>query len=206
MIFFKIFSCTSFFLIFKLFGFAQTQENIISLNAWQNTLNKEYSEKATSPLSEAAITIFKGFEFFKEDPNLKVNAKLVLSNELKEISLKTSSSFLLKQIEYGQINFEVEGKSFNLTIYQSPNHLKEKGMEDYLFLPFTDESNGIETYGGGRYIDLKIPKDKNHIVVDFNRAYNPFCAYSTGFSCPKVPSQNHLTIKILGGVKYSAHH
>jgi len=93
-----------------------------------------------------------------------------------------------------------------LTLYQSPTHLKEKVLEDYLFLPFTDESNGIESYGGGRYIDLKIPDDGNIIMVDFNKAYNPYCAYSTGFSCPKVPTENNLPIKILGGVKYVSKH
>ena len=149
---------------------------------------------------------FKSFEFFKEDPDLVVKATLQLSKERKEVALKTSSSFILKQVEYGEITFILNGKTYRLTLYQSPTHLKEKGLEDYLFLPFTDESNGVESYAGGRYIDLKIPNEGNVMVVDFNKAYNPYCAYSTGFSCPKVPETNNLPIKILGGIKYSNKH
>ena len=195
--------CFSLFLLFVYIGNAQPQNNTENLSAWQKQINEEYSNKATSPLTATALANFHGFEFFKEDAKLNVVATLILSTEKKEVALKTSSTFLLKQTEYGQINFTIDGKKYSLTLYQSPTHLKEKGLEDYLFLPFTDESNGIETYGGGRYIDLKIPKAGNEIVVDFNKAYNPYCAYSKGFSCPKVPEQNNLPIKILGGVKYS---
>lgn len=185
---------------------AQLPNYTSDLGAWQTQINEEYANKATSPLSAAAITKFKGFDFFKEDSNLLVKATLELSKEKKEVALKTSSSFILKQVEYGKISFALYGKAYVLTLYQSPTHLKEKGLEDYLFLPFTDESDGVESYGGGRYIDLKIPAEGNMIVVDFNKAYNPYCAYSTGFSCPKVPEQNNLPIKVLGGIKYTAAH
>ncbi|MCY7292725.1 MAG: DUF1684 domain-containing protein [Ferruginibacter sp.] len=198
--------CFFLFVLLASIGKAQTELNTSDLAAWQKQINGEYANKATSPLSAAAITKFNGFDFFKEDSSLFVNATLTLSKEKKEVALKTSSSFILKQVEYGQITFLLNGKPYLLTLYQSPTHLKEKGLEDYLFLPFTDESNGITSYGGGRYIDLKIPAVGNNIVVDFNKAYNPYCAYSTGFSCPKVPAQNNLPIKILGGVKYVSMH
>ncbi len=187
-------------------SYSQPQNDTNDLAAWQKQINEEYSNKVTSPLSTAARAKFNGFEFFKEDAKLKVIATLVVNEVKKEVGLKTSSSFISKQTEYGQINFSIDGIKYGLTLYQSPTHLKEKGYEDYLFLPFTDESNGVESYGGGRYIDLKIPPAGNTIVVDFNKAYNPYCAYSTGFSCPKVPEQNNLPIKILGGVKYVSSH
>ena len=203
---FNLFFCFAFFVLLTIKGNAQPQNNTNDLAAWQKQINEEYSNKATSPLSAVDIVNFHGFEFFTEQPKLKVIATLVLSTEKKEVALKTSSSFLLKQIEYGKINFSIDRKNYSLTLYQSPTHLKEKGLEDYLFLPFTDESNGVETYGGGRYIDLKIPTEGNTIVVDFNKAYNPYCAYAKGFSCPKVPEQNNLPIQILGGIKYSSKH
>jgi len=77
---------------------------------------------------------------------------------------------------------------------------EDEGYEDYLFLPFTDATNGNETYGGGRYIDLSIPNG-DQIVIDFNKAYNPYCTYNKKYSCPIVPSQNALDIEIFAGVK-----
>ena len=202
----KLIYCIAFFTMLTINGFSQPQNKTSDVTAWQKQINEEYSNKVTSPLSMTARAKFTGFEFFKEDAKLKVIATLVINSVKKEVGLKTSSAFILKQTEYGQINFSIEGKKYSLTIYQSPTHLQEKGLEDYLFLPFTDESNGEETYGGGRYIDLKIPEKGNVIFVDFNKAYNPYCAYSTGFSCPKVPENNNLPIKILGGVKYVSSH
>jgi len=70
-----------------------------------------------------------------------------------------------------------------------------------LFLPFTDLTNGTVSYGGGRYIDLKIPEEEDAIVIDFNTAYNPYCAYSPRYSCPIPPEENHLEIEIPVGVK-----
>lgn len=198
--------CTGLFIVLSIMCNAQTETNSSDVNAWQKQINVEYANKTTSPLSATDRAKFNGFEFFKEDPNLVVKATLQLSKERKEIALKTSSSFILKQVEYGKISFMLNGKTYSLTLYQSPTHLQEKGLEDYLFLPLTDESNGVESYGGGRYVDLKIPTKGNVIVVDFNKAYNPYCAYSTGFSCPKVPEINHLPIKILGGIKYPNRH
>ncbi|MBP7982432.1 MAG: DUF1684 domain-containing protein, partial [Kaistella sp.] len=76
------------------------------------------------------------------------------------------------------------------------------GYEDYLFLPFRDETNGKETYGGGKYIDLRIP-DGNEIVIDFNQSYQPYCAYNAyDYSCPIVPEENFLPLRIEAGVMY----
>ena len=72
--------------------------------------------------------------------------------------------------------------------------------KDYLFLPFTDPTNGVTTYGGGRYLDLMIPATKV-VQLDFNKAYNPYCAYSGNYSCPIPPEENHLEIEIKAGVK-----
>jgi uncharacterized protein (DUF1684 family) len=78
--------------------------------------------------------------------------------------------------------------------------MQQEGMEDYLFLPFLDETNGFETYGGGRYLDLRIPVGDT-IEIDFNTAYNPFCAYNEKYSCPIVPRENYLQTRIEAGVK-----
>ena len=76
--------------------------------------------------------------------------------------------------------------------------------EDYLFLPFTDKTNGDSSYGGGRYLDLKLPEGDS-IIIDFNQAYNPYCAYNDKYSCPVPPKSNNLDIEVLAGVKTFKH-
>ena len=78
--------------------------------------------------------------------------------------------------------------------------LDDEEFVDYLFLPFTDLTNGEATYAGGRYIDLAIP-DGDTLIIDFNKSYNPYCAYNKKYSCPIVPKVNHLEIDINAGVK-----
>ena len=77
--------------------------------------------------------------------------------------------------------------------------MKREGLEDYLFLPFIDDTNGEESYGGGRYIDLRIPEGDT-IVIDFNKSYNPYCAYNDKYSCPIVPRINYLALEVRAGV------
>jgi hypothetical protein len=78
---------------------------------------------------------------------------------------------------------------------------KKEGYEDFLFLPFNDYTNGNETYGGGRYLDLRIP-DGSTIILDFNKAYNPYCAYTDRYSCPVPPKENSITTYIYAGVQF----
>ena len=96
--------------------------------------------------------------------------------------------------------FDLKGKPFKLNIYQNQDLIKKEGFEDYLFLPFLDNTNGEESYGGGRYIDMRIP-DGDTIIVDFNSAYNPYCAYNEKYSCPIVPRENYLDTEVRAGVK-----
>ncbi|MFZ9005138.1 MAG: DUF1684 domain-containing protein, partial [Robiginitalea sp.] len=100
---------------------------------------------------------------------------------------------------FGKLTFKFEGTTYVLEVYQSPELLSKPDYEDYLFLPFTDDTNGVETYDGGRYIDLRIPEGDS-ILIDFNKAYNPYCAYNPSYSCPLVPPANHLPLSIPAGV------
>ena len=83
---------------------------------------------------------------------------------------------------------------------------KRKGFKDYLFLPFLDATNGIETYGGGRYLDVYIFENQTNIKIDFNLSYNPYCAYSHRYSCPIPPHENTLTVEINAGEKTPIYH
>lgn len=101
------------------------------------------------------------------------------------------------------MSFKLNGKNYSLSVYQADAEVLEKFPEyaDLLFLPFKDLTNGKETYGGGRYIDIKTPAG-NNVILDFNLAYNPNCAYgSERFSCPIPPKENFLPAQIKAGEK-----
>ncbi len=104
---------------------------------------------------------------------------------------------------YGTIHFLINDTTVTLNIYQSQDLMATDKYRDHLFIPFTDATSGEETYESGRYIDLEIKDTKNDIVViDFNKAYNPYCAYVSGkFNCPIPPAENRLPVAIRAGEK-----
>lgn len=114
--------------------------------------------------------------------------------------MKTTTDRLSKERIFGVVSFELKGKLFELNVYQGEELMQTDGFEDYLFLPFLDNTNGASTYAGGRYIDLRIPKNST-IEIDFNSAYNPYCAYNEKFSCPIVPRVNYIDLRVEAGVK-----
>ena len=101
---------------------------------------------------------------------------------------------------YGIAYFTIGTGNYQLEIYQNLDLLDQEGYEDYLFLPFTDNTNGETTYAGGRYIDLSIPSGDS-LLIDFNKAYNPYCVYNKKYSCPIVPEVNYIDTDINAGVK-----
>lgn len=105
--------------------------------------------------------------------------------------------------KYGKLHFSIEGKEHVLSIYQSL--LNHPEYHDYRFLPFYDFTTGENSYGGGRYIDLHISKGKTRIIA-FNKVYNPYCACSTGYSCPLPPRENTLDISIEAGAMAPEEH
>ncbi|HEU5146815.1 MAG TPA: DUF1684 domain-containing protein [Chryseosolibacter sp.] len=170
--------------------------------AFQKELNQEYKDRDKSPLEKKALKKFKGLPFFPIDLDYRVPAKLVVTDGTPFIGMKTTTSRLAFDRVYGYLEFELKGQAFRVPVYQSRDLMKVAEYEDYLFFPFTDLTNGRQTYAGGRYIDLRIPADGENIIVDFNKAYNPYCAYSARFSCPLVPAENQLDVEIPVGVMY----
>ena len=114
--------------------------------------------------------------------------------------MKTSTDRKPMYVKYGELSFVLKGESFKLNVYRNIELSKKEEYKDYLFLPFSDATSGKESYIGGRYIDLRVPKGKS-IAIDFNKAYNPYCAYNSQYSCPIVPLENDLDIAIEAGVK-----
>ena len=94
----------------------------------------------------------------------------------------------------------MNGKEYTVTIHQSHRSREMEEYKDWLFFMFTDLTNGEETYGGGRYIDLRIPEGET-IIIDFNKAYHPYCAFTYGYSCPVPPKENFMNAPITAGIK-----
>jgi uncharacterized protein (DUF1684 family) len=173
----------------------------ISTAQYQQDLKEFYENPETTPLKNEEKDNFKGISFFPIDDTFKVWAKFQAIDEGKTIPFPTSAQKIKYYKEYGIILFKLNDRNFELTIYQSdPPH---EGYENSLFLPFTDETNGDTSYGGGRYLDLETTDIKNGKVwVDFNKAYNPYCAYSKHYNCPIPPANNYVETEIKAGVSY----
>lgn len=197
----------SFALLLPLALHAQSDEAAhAAIKKFQDDLNAEYKNPETSPLSGKDLKNFKGHDFFPIDLSYRVQAQLMVTEAEPFFKLMTSNNRPRDYRQYGILVFTLKEKEFKIPVYQSQGLMTKADYADYLFFPFTDLTNGISTYGGGRYMDLRIPKEGITITLDFNMAYNAFCAYSDGYSCPVVPEQNRLDIAIPAGVQYKDKH
>ena len=179
---------------------AQEKKPVLGETEFQKEMNAEYKDATSSPLKDKDRKHFEGLDFFKYDSSYVVKANLKLTPDTEWFDMKTTTSRVSPERIYGILTFELKGEAFTLNVYQGKDLMKKEGLEDYLFLPFIDDTNGEESYGGGRYIDLRIPKGDT-IKIDFNTAYNPYCAYNDKFSCPIVPRVNYLALNVRAGVK-----
>lgn len=177
----------------------------LTIEKHQAKLNTEFADSIASPLTTEDRLNFNNLDFFPIDESFKVEASLELTPNDPIFEMKTTTDRTPLYKRYGIATFKLNGKEYQLNVYQNQELILDFEYRDYLFLPFTDETNGLESYKGGRYIDTRIPKD-SIFTIDFNMAYNPYCAYNTKYSCPVVPKENHLPIKINAGVKNFAHY
>ena len=188
---------TTLLLFFSLITFAQQK---VTAEDFQKKLNVEFADATKSPLTEKDRSDFKGLDFFPIDKAFTVEAKFTKSKNEKSFEMKTTTDRMPLYVKYGEVSFTINGENFKLNVYQNLELIKRPGFKKHLFLPFSDLTSGNETYGGGRYIDLEIPKGKT-ITIDFNQAYNPYCAYNPKYSCPIVPAENELLTNVNAGVK-----
>ena len=190
-------------LLLPVLSFSQTNKELIAENQkFQNELNSEYRNPEESPLRGNNFDHFKEHPFFPIDLKYRIKAEFTRTQTAVVFVNPTSSGRTQRYLEYGTATFTIDGKAYSLKIYQSQDLIKMKEYEDHLFLPFRDETNGKETYGGGKYMDLKIPEG-DEILLDFNKSYQPYCAYNAyDYNCPIVPKENFLPVRIEAGVKY----
>lgn len=150
----------------------------------------------------------KELHFFEVNEKYRVIAKFERSQNSQWFQMPTTGK--LKQVYriYGTLSFRINDTLVNMNLYQSQGLMSIDQYKNYLFLPFTDATTGVETYETGRYIDLEVGDIKrNLITVDFNKAYNPYCAYVSGvYNCPIPPKENHLPVAIIAGEKTFGKH
>ena len=190
-----------------IFGFnGLTQEvppsYIRQIQHFQEELNEEYANPETSPLPKQDVAAFKGLPFYPVDSTYRVEADFVRTPGQLPFYMPTTTGDRRVYEKYAEVHFKLNEKQQVLHVYQSHALREMEKYKDYLFLPFTDKTNGTETYGGGRFLDLRIPEGEK-IVLDFNKAYNPYCAYNSGYSCPIPPKENKLKVAVRAGVMAS---
>ena len=144
-----------------------------------------------SPLDPGQRERFTGLAYYpyKSDLDLRIEARLFSQQE--DIQLQTNTGEIRWYRRYGEFTFEVADQEARLTIFRTA---------DTYFVPFVDASAGTETYPAGRYLEPELVHDHT-FQVDFNLAYNPFCAYRHGWSCPMTPAENRLRVAITAGEK-----
>ena len=169
----------------------------LEIREYRDNILVEFLEDDRAPLEKED---FKFLTFFVADSSFRVNASYTLLPEERAFDIKTSSGNFKSYRKYAQLSFRLNQQDYKLYVYESMKHREMEEYKNYLFLPFTDLTNGESTYGGGRYLDLEKDKMKNgELLLDFNKAYNPWCAYSDGYNCPIPPQDNDLEIAITAG-------
>lgn len=190
-------------LIVIIFSFSCREEKRyqdVNLTEYQRQVNNYFKDASVSPLKPKDLKNFQGLDFFEFDSIYVVKAKIEETKESLPFKMKTTTDIPADVRKYADLFFQITDKEFELSVYENLEYEGVEGYENYLFLPFLDETNENETYGGGRYLDLFL-NGTDSIIIDFNKAYNPKCVYDENFSCPIVPRKNFLNTRIEAGVK-----
>lgn len=158
--------------------------------------DNQFRDSDDSPIPADKRASFMGLAYFEPDPEYVVMAKFVESSSADTITMQTSKDDVRKAIRAGVFTFRLNGKDVKLSAYT----FADSEDNESLFVPFTDKTTGHETYYGGRYLDVPMV-DGGDYVLDFNMAYNPYCAYNENYSCPLVPQENSLEVAVRAGEK-----
>lgn len=185
---------------------AQTTSNSDN-RSYSNELKKERKLKDIemrtdehSPITKEEKAVFKHLNYYKPKPEFRKVAAFKRFDQALHFLMKTTTDRLPEYSLYGTVAFTHKGKEYSLNVYQNIELVKKPGYEKHLFIPFNDETNGKATYGGGRFLDVNETGDDS-IIIDFNKAYNPYCAYNHKYSCPIPPEENNLQLEIRSGEK-----
>lgn len=190
------------FVLCSQFSWAQLSEQEILK---QRSIHEaELLDTSNHMLDSMERASFISLDYFGFDASFQIEATFE-KDKGRRFEMPTSTDRLPIYRRFGYVHFSLDSNDYTLTVYQNMGLKKEAGFEDYLFIPFRDATSKKTTYGGGRYLDTRIPEGKT-ILLDFNLAYNPYCAYSHHFSCPIPPEENTLKIAIEAGEKIPLAH
>jgi len=158
---------------------------------------QSFRNKETTLLSDDFFSRFTGLNYFPVDLKYRVVGTLTKLSESERFELKMSVGKSHGFMHYGKVSFFIDGDAYELQVFEFPSRGK---MASAIFIPFTDMTTGEESFGGGRFVIVKIPEDEQ-VVIDFNRAINPICVYDPEHSCPIPPESNYMSRRITAGAK-----
>lgn len=167
--------------------------------SWRKEYKEAFMKEERSPLKGNDTA---NLRFFEVDEHYKVIAKFNQTPDAKPFEMPTYSGKTKTFKQYGTAMFIINDTVITLSIYQNLKLLDDPKHKDHLFIPFTDATSYVECYAGGRYIDLTL-KDIHggNVEIDFNKSYNPYCAYASGYNCPIPPLENRMNVAIKAGEK-----
>ena len=182
-------------LIYSFSGGETDEQYVERIRKEREDKDRFMRRSSQSPFRESD-TEYSQLQYFEPDPAYKVTAKFIPAQK-KVVMVPTNDGEEVRYLQYGYAEFELHDQMNRLLILELADGSEEEG---HLFIPFGDETSANETYGAGRYVDIK-HNGERLVKIDFNTAYNPYCAYSETFSCPLPPVENLLTIPIRAGEK-----
>lgn len=168
------------------------------IEAFRKQKDKFFKDAAESPLLAEDKESFHNLNYYPVDPTYRVVATLVPDAHPGTFRVQTTTGDFKEYTRIGRLEFQLGGQTYSLTAFMPPADEPLHGNR--IFVPFRDSTCAKETYGAGRYLDLN-KRSGDQYVLDFNRAYNPFCAYSPYYSCPLPPGENILPVEIRAGEK-----
>lgn len=187
-------ACLSFRVVLAQTPFAE------QLDKHRETYKKDLMASAGGPLTAEEDLAY--IQFYAADSTYRVTATVERIPKAEPFDMPTYNGMTRPHVAYALLSFVLRGKPQQLTLYRNLNVIRIPEYRDYLFLPFKDSTSGKETYGGGRYLDLRTGDIQNgRVTLDFNKAYNPYCAFKEGYPCPIPPKNNRMTVPVEAGEK-----
>jgi uncharacterized protein len=177
-------------------SFVSDDNYLIPLQKEREDKDLSFRSRTNSPFEEAERRTFSNLVYYEPNLDYRVKVKLEDIEPKDTLHMPMTNGSTEAYLRYAMANFELNGEPQRLTLYKKVKEEKEE-----LFVPFTDKTNGFDTYGGGRYLDVPFKEGAKTATLDFNRAYSPFCAYNPEYVCPVPPKENRLTVAVEVGEK-----
>ena len=180
---------------------AQEADYETEIRVYRALQNAEFRDPQKSPLGAEQMESFIKHDFFPIDEAYRVNARFEATPDARPFPMSTSTGGKQIYRRLGILHFELNGIPQTLEAYLQVRRFMPQGQKEIVFLPVVDLTNGNETYGAGRYLHFVGVPQGNTWTIDFNKLYNPYCAYNEKYECPLVPESNHLDLEVKAGVK-----